>query len=32
MTVEDVRPQGASWQVRLHEKGGKPVSGLLRKK
>ncbi len=23
MRVEDVRPQGAGWQVRLHEKGGK---------
>jgi integrase len=23
MKVEDLRPQGAGWQVRLHEKGGK---------
>ena len=23
MTVEDLRPQGASWRLRLHEKGGK---------
>jgi len=23
MKVEDLRPQGASWQLRLHEKGGK---------
>jgi integrase len=23
MKVEDLRPQGASWQVQLHEKGGK---------
>jgi integrase len=23
MKVEDLRPHGASWQLRLHEKGGK---------
>jgi site-specific recombinase XerD len=23
MKVEDLRPQGASWRLRLHEKGGK---------
>ncbi|MGA8194034.1 MAG: tyrosine-type recombinase/integrase [Acetobacteraceae bacterium] len=23
MKVEDLRPQGAGWQVQLHEKGGK---------
>ena len=23
MTVEDLRPKGAGWQIRLHEKGGK---------
>ena len=23
MKVEDLRPQGAGWQIRLHEKGGK---------
>ena len=26
MKVEDLRPQGAGWQVRLHEKGGKQHS------
>jgi site-specific recombinase XerD len=24
MRVEDLRPQGAGWRIRLHEKGGKP--------
>ena len=27
MKVEDLRPRGAGWSVRLHEKGGKHHSG-----